>query len=195
MGLPIGRILVATNSNDILARTFESGRYERGQVQATISPAMDIQSASNFERLYFESVGRDADATAQAFAGFAETGAIQVPPAAFTAMRGLFGGLAVSEAETMAAIGATLDESGELIDPHTAVAVAALGKADGLEKPIVVLSTAHPAKFPEDVAKASGVVPGLPRGVADLADRPERFDRLAADAEAIKAFIRTFAGA
>jgi len=195
MGLPIGRILVATNSNDILARTFEGGRYERGQVQATISPAMDIQSASNFERLYFESVGRDAEATAQAFAGFADTGAIQVPQAAFAAMRDLFGGVAISEAETMAAIAATLDESGELIDPHTAVAVAALGKADGLARPVVVLSTAHPAKFPEDVAKASGVVPGLPRGAADLANRPERFDRLAADAEAIKAFVRTFAGA
>jgi len=195
MGLPIGKILVATNSNDILARTFEGGRYERGQVQATISPAMDIQSASNFERLYFESVGRDADATAQAFVGFAQTGAIQVPPVAFTAMRDLFCGAAISEAETMAAMAATLDETGELIDPHTAVAVAALGKADSLARPVVVLSTAHPAKFPEDVAKASGVVPSLPRGAADLADRPERFDRLAADAEAIKAFVRTFAGA
>jgi len=110
-------------------------------------------------------------------------------------MRDLFCGAAISEAETMAAMAATLDETGELIDPHTAVAVAALGKADGLARPVVVLSTAHPAKFPEDVAKASGVVPSLPRGAADLADRPERFDRLAADAEAIKAFVRTFAGA
>ncbi|MDB5425054.1 MAG: thrC, partial [Phenylobacterium sp.] len=157
------------------------------------SPAMDIQTASNFERLYFEAVGRDADATARAFATFAETGAIAVPPAAFAAMRELFRGVSVSEAETAAAIAATLDGTGELIDPHTAVAVAALGKAGDLARPVVVLSTAHPAKFPEDVAKASGVTPALPRGAANLADRPERFDRLAADAEAIKAYVRAFA--
>ena len=185
--------MVATNSNDILARTFETGRYERGAVQATISPAMDIQSASNFERLYFESAGRDAAATSRAFADFAAGGAIDVPAPAFAAMRDLFRGVAVSEAETRAAIAATLAETGEMIDPHTAVAVAALGKAADLPHPIVVLSTAHPAKFPEDVAAASGVTPELPRGAANLADRPERFDRLPADAEAIKAFVRTFA--
>jgi threonine synthase len=194
MGLPIGKIVVATNSNDILARTFERGRYERGPVQATISPAMDIQSASNFERLYFESVGRDAAATAQAFATFAETDAIDLPPKAFASMRELFRGVAIGEAETAAAIASTLDETGELIDPHTAVAVAALRHVPDLTGPVVVLSTAHPAKFPEDVAKASGVTPDLPRGAANLADRPERFDRLDADAEAIKAYVRAFAG-
>ena len=193
MGLPIGRIVVATNSNDILSRTFETGRYERGAVQATISPAMDIQSASNFERLYFETAARDAAATAQAFAAFTAGGAIDVPVPAFAAMRELFRGVAVSEAETKAAIVATLAQSGELIDPHTAVAVAALGKVGDLPAPVVVLSTAHPAKFPEDVAAASGVTPDLPHGAADLAGRPERFDRLPADAEAIKAFVRTFA--
>ena len=195
MGLPIGRIVVATNSNDILARTFEGGRYERGTVQATISPAMDIQSASNFERLYFESVGRDAAGTAQAFTDFADGGVIEVPASGFAAMRELFRGVAISEAETAATIAATLDLSGELIDPHTAVAVAALDKVPDAGRPIVVLSTAHPAKFPEDVAKASGVTPHLPRGAADLADRTERFDRLPADADAIKAFVRKFAGA
>jgi threonine synthase len=195
MGLPIGKIVVATNSNDILARTFEGGRYEREAVQATISPAMDIQSASNFERLYFESVGRDAAATAQAFASFADGGAIDIPPKAFASMRELFRGAAIGEAETAAAIASTLDESGELIDPHTAVAVAALRHVPDLAGPVVVLSTAHPAKFPEDVAKASGVTPDLPRGAANLADRPERFDRLDADAEAIKAYVRAFAGA
>jgi threonine synthase len=193
MGLPIGRIVVATNSNDILARTFETGRYERGAVQATISPAMDIQSASNFERLYFETTGRDAAGAAKAFAGFARGGVIDVPAPALAAMRELFRGVAVSEADTKGAIAATLAESGELIDPHTAVAVAALGMADDAPHPVVVLSTAHPAKFPQDVAAASGVTPELPRGAANLADRPERFDRLAADAEAIKGFVRTFA--
>src|SRR5205085_1867572 len=127
----------------------------------TISPAMDIQSASNFERLYFESVGRDGVETTRAFEAFAKAGVIDLPPKAIAAMRELFRGAAVSEAETVRSIVATLNETGELIDPHTAVGVAALGKA-GLGKagaakaPTVILSTAHSAKFPEAVGKASG---------------------------------------
>lgn len=192
MGLPIGRIVVATNSNDILARAFQTGRYARGVVQPTISPAMDIQAASNFERLYFESVERAPDETARAFAAFAETGAIDLPPNAQAAMAGLFEGVAISEAETARAIVVTLNETGELVDPHTAVALAALAhvKIDG---PIVAFSTAHAAKFPEDVARISGTAPALPRGVASLADRPERFDRLPAESEIIKAYVRAFA--
>ncbi|WP_372783757.1 threonine synthase [Phenylobacterium sp.] len=193
MGLPMSRILVATNSNDILARTFETGRYTRGKVHPTMSPAMDIQSASNFERLYFEGVQREATETARAFAAFADTGAIDVPPQAFAAMRELFRGVSVSEADTVRTIVATLNETGELIDPHTAVAVSAQGRAHDLEGPVVVMSTAHPAKFPEAVAKACGVTPELPRGVADLVSRPERFDRLPAEAETIKAYVRAFA--
>jgi threonine synthase len=194
MGLPMGRILVATNSNDILARTFETGRYARGKVHPTMSPAMDIQSASNFERLYFECVQREATETARAFTAFADSGVIDVPPQAFAAMRELFRGVSVSEDDTARAMLRTLNETGELIDPHTAVAVAALRRANGLEGPVVVMSTAHPAKFPEAVAKACGVTPELPRGVADLASRPERFDRLPAEAETIKAYVRAFAG-
>jgi threonine synthase len=185
---------VATNSNDILAHAFEDGRYARGQVHATISPAMDIQSASNFERLYFESVGRDAAATARAFEGFNATGVIEVPAPALAAMRQMFRGVGVGEDDTAQAIVATLNSSGQLIDPHTAVAVSALGRASDTPGPVVVLSTAHAAKFPEDVAKVSGLTPQLPRGAADLADRPERFDRLPAETETIKAYVRTFAG-
>lgn len=191
MGLPVGRILVATNANDILARTFETGRYSRGKVCPTMSPAMDIQSASNFERLYFEGVQREAVETARAFAAFADTGAIDVPPKAFAAMRQLFRGVAVSEADTERTMVRTLNETGELIDPHTAVALAALRRSD-LQGPVVVMSTAHAAKFPEAVAKACGVTPTLPRGVADLGNRPERFDRLPAEAETIKAYVRAF---
>ncbi len=194
MGLPIARIVAATNSNDILARAFETGGYARGSVQATLSPAMDIQSASNFERLYFEAVGRDPAQTARAFAAFAETGALDIPPAALAAMQKTFRGVAVGEAETERTIVQTLDQTGELIDPHTAVGVAALSHVD-LAGPVVVLSTAHAAKFPEDVARVTGVTPTLPRGVADLSARTERFDRLAADGEAIKAHVRAFAGA
>ncbi|MDB5462409.1 MAG: thrC [Phenylobacterium sp.] len=195
MGLPMGKILVATNANDILARTFETGRYARGKVCQTMSPAMDIQSASNFERLYFEGVNREATETARAFAAFADSGAIDVPPQAFAAMRELFRGVSVSEDDTARAMLRTLNETGELIDPHTAVAISALRRVNGIEGPVVVMSTAHPAKFPEAVAKACGVTPELPRGVATLASRPERFDRLPAEAETIKAYVRAFAGA
>jgi threonine synthase len=192
MGLPMGRILVATNANDILARTFETGRYMRGKVHPTMSPAMDIQSASNFERLYFEGVEREATETARAFTAFADTGAIDVPPKAFAAMRELFRGVSVSEDDTVRSILSTLNETGELVDPHTAVALAALRRTD-LEGPVVVMSTAHAAKFPEAVAKACGVTPELPRGAAGLVSRPERFDRLPAEAETIKAYVRAFA--
>jgi len=194
MGLPIKRIVVATNSNDILARAFSTGRYSRGAVEATLSPAMDIQSASNFERLYFEAVQREPTETARAFEAFARAGAIDIPPAALAAMKAMFTGIAIGEDETVRTIVSTLNETGELIDPHTAVAVAALRHVD-LDGPTVVLSTAHPAKFPEDVAKASGVEPGLPRGTASLAGKPERFDRLPGEAETIKAYVRAFAEA
>ena len=193
MGLPIERIVVATNSNDILARAFADGRYARGEVMATQSPAMDIQSASNFERLYFEAVRREAVETARAFAAFGEAGHIDIPPAAQAFMGELFTGVSVSEDETARTMLATLNETGELIDPHTAVGVAALRQARDLPGPIIVLSTAHPAKFPEAVAAATSVTPDLPRWTQSLAARPERFDRLPADAEAIKACVRAFA--
>jgi threonine synthase len=110
-------------------------------------------------------------------------------------MREMFRGVGVSEDETARAIVATLDATGELIDPHTAVAVAALARATDTPGPVVVLSTAHAAKFPEDVAKVSGVTPSLPRGALDLADRPERFERLPAETETIKGYVRAFADA
>ena len=195
MGLPISRIVVATNSNDILARAFETGRYVRGTVQPTLSPAMDIQAASNFERLYFETVNREPVETERAFQAFSEAGAIDIPPQAFAAMQAVFRGVGVGEDETVKTIVSTLNETGELIDPHTAVAVAALRHAPELKGPVVALSTAHPAKFPQDVARASGVEPVLPRGVANLAGRRERYDRLPAEPETIKAYVRAFAEA
>jgi threonine synthase len=193
MGLPIKRIIVATNANDILARTFEDGRYARGAVTPTQSPAMDIQSASNFERLYFECVRRDGLETERAFKAFADAGVIDMPPQVLAAMRELFTGMAIGEGETARTLLSTLNETGELIDPHTAVGVAAMLRSRGLGAPIVVLSTAHAAKFPEAVQAAAGVVPALPRGALDLAQRPERFDRLPNDADAVKAYVRAFA--
>lgn len=194
MGLPIARIIVATNSNDILARAFEDGRYARGASAATQSPAMDIQSASNFERLYFECVRRDGLETARAFAAFAETGGVDIPPQALAAMREIFTGVAVSEGDTARAMVATLREAGELIDPHTAVGVAGMQRARGVTAaPIVVLSTAHPAKFPETVEAATGEAPTMPRNAAHLAAKAERFEHLSADADAVKAYVSAFA--
>lgn len=192
MGLPIERILVATNANDIMARAFEEGRYARGQVAFTQSPAMDIQIASNFERLYFEAVGRDGVETARAFEAFAKNGILDIPTQARSAMAAMFSGASVSEAETAATIRAILQETGEIIDPHTAVAVCAARKAG---TPMIALSTAHPAKFPEAVEAACGCTPVIPERSAALADLPERFDRLPADAATVKAYIREFARA
>ncbi|MDX5329948.1 MAG: threonine synthase, partial [Caulobacteraceae bacterium] len=193
MGLPISKIIVATNANDILARALQNGRYDRGEVVATQSPAMDIQSASNFERLYFEAVRRETVETARAFTAFAEIGHIDIPPQAHAFMTELFAGVAVDEEETSRTMLATLNETGELIDPHTAVGVAALRHVAEAASPVVVLSTAHAAKFPEAVSEATSVTPGLPRWTQSLADRPERSDRLPTDAEAIKAYVRAFA--
>jgi threonine synthase len=195
MGLPVDRIVAATNSNDILARAIEEGRYARGPVRATQSPAMDIQVASNFERLYFEVVQRDGLETSRAMRAFAETGAIDLPPRALAQIREVFAGAGVSEPDTTRAIVSTLNETGELVDPHTAVGLSAayrLGLGEG-GAPVVVLSTAHAAKFPEAVSAAAGVEPALPRSAQGLAGKPERIDRLPADAAAVQAYIRDFA--
>jgi len=196
MGLPIERIIVATNSNDIVARAIETGRYARGPVAQTQSPAMDIQVSSNFERLYFEAVDREGIETSRAMRAFAESGAVDIPPKALASIRDLFAGAGVSEAETSKTMVSTFHESGQLIDPHTAVAVAAAQRIGSKRRqtPLVVLSTAHPAKFPEAVRAAAGVDVSLPNSVRGLAEKPERIDRLPADLETIKAYVRDFAG-
>lgn len=193
MGLPVGRILIATNANDILARTFRTGLYARGGVAETQSPAMDIQSASNFERLFFEATGRDGAATAAAFIGFASGQEIRVPAEALSAMTSLFAGASTDEPGTSLEMRQSLAETGEVVDPHTAVALSALRRhpAPG---PTVVLATAHPAKFPEAVLAATGAIPAAPARAAALADRPERFERIAADAGQVAAYVRAFAG-
>ncbi|MDO8295008.1 MAG: threonine synthase [Caulobacter sp.] len=194
MGLPIAGILVATNSNDIVSRAFETGRYARGVVAATQSPAMDIQVASNFERLYYESVRRDGVETGRAFRAFAETGVIDLPPQALSAMRETFTGASVTEDDTARSMLSTLNETGELVDPHTAVALAAARRASLPDPttPMAVLSTAHPAKFPEAVSAATGATPEIPAAARGLAARPERYDHLPADADAIMAYVRAF---
>ena len=194
MGLPVERITLAVNANDILSRALNEGRYARGEVSATQSPAMDIQIASNFERLYFEAAGRDAGATAAAFEGFSAKRPIDLPAPALSAMRALFAGDSVSEAETSAVMKAALETTGELIDPHTAVGLGAARRMERGATPLVVLSTAHPAKFPEAVEAATGQAPELHSNAKALYGLTETIDRLPADPEAVKAYVRDFVG-
>lgn len=197
MGLPVERIILGVNANDILARALADGRYQRGAVTATSSPAMDVQAASNFERYYFESVGRDPVETTRAFETFAAAGAIDIPPKSLAAMRELMAGAAVSEDEVARTMLATLNETGELVDPHTAVGLAAaarIGPADPAT-PMVTLATAHPSKFPDAVRDAAGVQPDTPASIRRIADLPERSSRIGPDVAAAKAEIRAFAAA
>jgi threonine synthase len=195
MGLPVQQIVVATNSNDILARVLRDGRYARGDAVATQSPAMDIQIASNFERLVFEALGRDPGITRSAFEQFAQTGAVDMPDEARGYMASRFRGEAVSEAETAATIGKVWQTSGLLIDPHTAVGVAASWRLPDAGAPIVTLSTASPAKFPETAPAEVPAEASRHRRADALAGLPERMTRAPADADFVKAFIREFAKA
>lgn len=188
MGAPINRIVLATNENDILARALTSGRYERGASKATLSPAMDIQVASNFERIVFEAVGRDADVVRALYGNLAQTGGFDIPPQALEWLRETFDVVAVTDAETLDEMRSAWIYGGEVLCPHTAVGRAA--RVAGGGAPRVFLATAHPAKFPETVERATGVRPELPAKCADLFQRSEKFDSLPADAEAVKQYIR-----
>ncbi len=195
MGLPVDKITIATNSNDIIARALQTGTYQRGAATATQSPAMDIQVASNFERLYFECAGRDAAVTAAAFESFAESGVIDIPHNILAGMRDIFTGVAVSEAQTSATMALVWRETGEMMDPHTAVGVAGgrTARSPGCT-PLIILSTAHAAKFPEAVLQATGVAATPPPSVVNRMSLPEHYDRLPADIEAVKTYLRAFAG-
>ena len=195
MGLPIAQIIVATNANDIVSRALATGEYRRGAAQATQSPAMDIQVASNFERLFFECAGRDSAATADAFRTFGAAGAMRTPPAVLAAMQETFVAAAVDEALTAATIADTRTRTGMVIDPHTAVAVAGADKVrtGAQATPLVIVSTAHPAKFPEAVTAAAGVVAEPPRVVRLRSGLAEEIDRLPADLGAVKTYVRAFA--
>ncbi len=183
MGLPIASLVVATNRNDILARFFETGEYARGEVLPTISPSMDIQVASNFERYVYDRVGRDPARVRDLMTAFAATGGFRLP----TNQETLFTGFRVGEPETMAEIARTRRETGWLADPHTAVALAAARARRGDPAvPMVALSTAHPAKFAEAVTEACGVRADLPPRYMGLMDRPERCVTLPNDAAALR---------
>ncbi|HET6468019.1 MAG TPA: threonine synthase, partial [Geminicoccaceae bacterium] len=191
MGLPIERLIVATNRNDILARFLESGVYERGEVAPTISPSMDIQVASNFERLLFELCDRDGGRVRLLLDGFAATGRLEVAPEQSARARAIFQGSRVDETATRAAMAATLHETGLLVDPHTAVGLGAAAACRGDPAvPLVTLATAHPAKFPDAVREATGVTPGVPPRLAELFMGEERFEVLPNDLSAVQDHVR-----
>ena len=190
MGLPVERLLVATNVNDILARTISTGAYEVREVTATTSPSMDIQVSSNFERLLFDACGRDARAVRSAMASLAQSRRFLVPAAALAEIRARFTADRADEQETAATIRTVLRETGYLADPHTAVAIAVAEKdVRDRASPMVVLSTAHAAKFPAAVEAACGVKPALPDWLADLGGRGERVTVLPSDQGAVERFI------
>ena len=190
MGLPIERLTIATNVNDILARTLARGAYEIREVVPTTSPSMDIQVSSNFERLLFDACRRDPQPVRGAMASLAQSRRFTVPERALGEIRAVFTADRALEDETAAAIRTTLRETGYLIDPHTAVGVAVAEKESrDPAVPMVVLSTAHPAKFPDAVEAACGVRPALPDWLSGLEVKPERLTVLPADQAAVEAHI------
>ena len=189
MGLNVARLVIATNANDILARTLNDGVYASGASHATLSPSMDIQVASNFERALFEASGRDADWTAAAMADFARTRRLALPAPVLADLRARYSAFASNDEETRAAIAAIYKETGRILDPHTAVGAAAAMKMGKPLSPVVILSTAHPAKFPQAVREAIGVAPPEPGRLSGLKTLPERQEVLANDPALIKRFI------
>ena len=190
MGLPIEHFVVATNANDILARFFASGAMTTAGVVPTLSPSMDIQISSNFERLLFELYDRNGAVLAEAMAAFLRTGSLAVGDNRLAAVRALFDAGRLDDEGTVAAIADCHRRYGETLDPHTAVgyAVAQQHRRDAAV-PMIVLATAHPAKFPDAVARGTGTRPRLPARLADLMERTERVDRLPNDLAALESLI------
>ena len=188
MGLPIERLVVATNQNDILHRALSSGEYATHGVTPTISPSMDIQVSSNFERALFDAYGRDGAAVAQLMDELKQ-GGFHISQGALEALRGDFASGRAAEDQTAAMIARARAKMGELLCPHSAVGVHVAQDFLGAT-PMVTLATAHPAKFPDAVEAATGIRPPLPPRMADLFDRPERMTRVENDLTAIETLIR-----
>jgi threonine synthase len=194
MGLPIKRLIIGANRNDILTRFLAANDMSARGVEPSLSPSMDIQVSSNFERLLFELLGRDAAATAAIMLDFRTTGRMPVPDAAWREATALFQGLALDDAGTAAEIRRIHAASGYLADPHTAIGIAA-GRAATLPTamPVIAMATAHPAKFPDAVEQATGIRPGLPPRLAHLMSGTERFSRAPNDLGTVESLIRAFA--
>jgi threonine synthase len=189
MGADIDGLIVASNTNDIVHRFISTGHMVAERVVPTLSPSMDIQVSSNFERLLFEMNDRDGAATAEQLAGLRSTGALEIDHGVYdTWIRGVFTSARIDDDRTLAEIARVHAECGVLIDPHTATGVAAAADA-GRDGPVVTLATAHPAKFPDAVERATGCRPALPEHLADLYERPERIVELPADLAAVQGYV------
>ena len=188
MGLPIRRLVVATNQNDILHRALTTGEYRTGTVEPSISPSMDIQVSSNFERALYLAYGGDASAISQLMDEL-KAGGFSISQGALHTLLDQYVSGRVSEDDTVAMIRTIRDETGEVLCPHSAVGVAVARQHIEPGVPMVTLATAHPAKFPDAVERAVGIRPELPPHMADLFDLPERVTRVENDAEAIKSLI------
>jgi threonine synthase len=193
-GMPLERLVIGSNANDILPRLLESGRLETRGVVHTLSPSMDIQISSNLERLLFELFGRDPERTASELSGFVRTGALTLDAAALASLRELFEAVSLDDEATIGAMRGEYRRSGTLLDPHTAVGLTAgRARTRGRDVPLVALATAHPAKFPDAVVRATGISPALPAALADLHERPERSERVPADAAAVRRLVERVA--
>ncbi len=190
MGLPVERLIVATNVNDILHRALSAGDYSVGAVTATAAPSMDIQVSSNFERLLFDCGGRDGAALAQQMHGFETSKAMRLTNAQSRGASALLSSARADAGEMAGAMNWAWEQCGQLIDPHTAIALHAARAADlPAAVPIVTLATAHPAKFRGAVERATGHRPSLPTRVGDLFDREERYVELPGDYAAVAAYV------
>ena len=190
MGLPVERLLVASNANDILTRFFNTGVLEVGTVEPTLSPSMDIQISSNFERLLFDLYDRDGAALETAMRAFRTHGRLDPGSARLERAKTHFAASSVDDAATLETIARVHRETGHLVDPHTAVGLAAARNVTGSRSARIALACAHPAKFPDAVSRATGVTPALPPHLADLLQREERVHELEADNAAVTEFVR-----
>jgi threonine synthase len=197
MGLPVARLIVATNENDILARTLATGRYEPRGVKETQSPSMDIQVSSNFERLLFESSDQDPVSIRTLMADFSRNGSFTIPSPVLNRIRADFSAERIDETDCSREMGRAYRESGLVIDPHSAIGVGAARRALAASStiPVIAIGTAHPAKFPDAVERATGVRPPLPAHLSDLLRRKETIVGLPNDRNAVADYLRKTARA
>jgi len=195
MGLNINKLVIATNSNDILRRAITTGTYQTSGVKPTQTPSMDIQISSNFERLLFEAGNRNSDEIRSKMNSLAQSGAFLIDDKSLAQISKSFVVGSSSEKETAAAIKSTYEQSGYLLDPHSAVGVHVARQKMDANFPMITLATAHPAKFPDAVQAASSVFPSLPPMLSDIHDRSEKCELLANDPQIIQEYIRRHSSA
>jgi len=189
-GLPVGKLAIASNRNDILTRFFETGTMKADEVQSTLSPSMDIQVSSNFERFLFDLCAQSDAEVRWLMNEMRDRGEFTVPPDQLEKARSIFAAARVDDEQTLATIAATYKKSGTVLDPHSAVGVAAAKQLkQDLPEPVVCLACAHPAKFPATIKRAIGLAPALPGAVAELLKKPERTTLLPADRDKIVHFM------